>query len=141
MTCSSAFQTTTDLPGHMVKLHLDNKALATFSSWQLWVNQNTNLEKINTFLVEKISGFIFTILTKTLKYINIFSLPDTTHLLEGMRNYYDVSPRFILASICVTSINGFVDIFLLISLCDHYFWKITLINFILWWNLQGTTLY
>lgn len=113
---------------------------ATFFKSQLWVNQNTNLEEINRFLVEKTSKFIFIMLTKILKYINIFS-SDPTHILLKEWEIIIVSPSFILASICVTSINSFIDIFLLKPLCDHYFWKTTLINFILWWNLQGTTLY
>lgn len=33
-------------------------------SSQLWVNQKTNLEEISTFLLENISGLIFTVLKK-----------------------------------------------------------------------------
>lgn len=60
---------------------------ATFFKSQLWVNQNTNLEEINIFLVEKTSKFIFIILTKILKYINIFSSRSNTHTLKRMENY------------------------------------------------------
>lgn len=41
-------------------------------SSQLIVNQKTNLEQINTVLLENISGLIFTILTKNIKIYKQF---------------------------------------------------------------------